>query len=152
MLITFRGQRVKLPLDQVEAVVVSRHNTQITLLVETHRLLGISITGFFGSNSSKDDIMAAKSNLVAQFLRFFAFFFTPKTSFTPCLSMSRWYRNITNNASYWFCLQHVSRPKTEKYFEGVAFSTGKMGREPVVVNREKKEGRLRINCQRGGIM
>ena len=47
MLITLRGQRVKLPLDQVEAVVVSRHNTQITLLVVTQKLLGISITGFF---------------------------------------------------------------------------------------------------------
>ena len=74
MLITLRGQRVKLPLNQVEAVVVSRHNTQITLLVETQKLLRISITGFFRKNSWKDDIMAANSNLVAQFLRFFAFF------------------------------------------------------------------------------
>ena len=146
MLITFRDQMVKLPPDQVETVVVSRQDTQITLFVETQKLLRISITRFRRSNPSRDDIMAANSHLVAQFFRFFAFFFTPKTSFTPCLSMSRWYRNITNNMSYWVCLQHESRPKTEKYFGGVAFSMGKMGREPVVVNREEREGRLRINC------
>ena len=84
MLITFRDQMVKLPPDQVETVVVSRQDTQITLFVETQKLLRISITRFRRSNPSRDDIMAANSHLVAQFFRFF----TPKTSFTPCLSMS----------------------------------------------------------------
>ena len=67
MLITFRDQMVKLPPDQVETVVVCRRT-------ETQKLLRISNTRFRRSNSSRDDIMAANSNLVAQFLRFFAFF------------------------------------------------------------------------------
>ena len=74
MLITFRDQMVKLPPDQVETVVVSRQDTQITLFVETQKLLRISITRFRRSNPSRDDIMAANSHLVAQFFRFFAFF------------------------------------------------------------------------------
>ena len=150
MLITFRGQRVKLPLDQVEAVVVSRHNTQITLLVETQRLLGISITGFFGSNSSKDDIMAAKSNLVAQFLRFFAFFFTPKTSFTPCLSMSRWYRNITNNAHIGFVYNMSQGRKLRSILRESHFLRGKWEGNQSSSTEKKGRGDCELTANEGG--